>query len=182
MSPSPTHIREREKKKKKDDTMTLDDFIIESCYTDEQEEYSPREAYAQVDTNNYVDDTIIANEVCIFMSCKDKVSKKTGKNYRSRNCITKLYIDNEEVKLTFFNEMFNNYDESKETLKVKTNHPVMALVQYLSQNYEHNTFTINLPKFKETLQKIDQIKVKIYEYNDKGYPKHSFKVLAHSEK
>lgn len=161
-----------------------DDFLISSDYFEEQqqsEEESMRNLYSDAFAEDYVDETIIANLCTVYVSTKEKTSSK-GNTYTSNLCITKVFIDEEEVKIAFFDEMFNNYDERKNRITVMGNHPIAEIVRGLTGNTQHNRFIIDLDKFQEKLSNIEQMRIRIYQYMDNGYERSSFKVLAFSEK
>ena len=162
-----------------------DDFLISSDYYEEEQvneadsiRYNYEDAYGE----DYDGEIIISNLTSIYVSTKTKVSQRTGKEYIDNTVITKLFCDSDEVKVTFFDKVFSRYDERKNRITTQGNEALAELVRGLTGNTRDNRFVLDLDKFQEKLATLDQVKVKIYSYDDKGYEKYSFKVLAYSEK
>lgn len=160
-------------------------FLISSDYYEEEQvneadriRYSYEDAYGE----DYEGEIIISNLTSIFVSTKEKISQRTGKPYIDNTVITKLFCDEEEVKLTFFDKVFGRYNEEKGTITALGNEPLAELVRGLTGNTRDNRFVIDVDEFKDKLATLEQVKVKIYSYEDKGYERYSFKVLAFTEK
>lgn len=161
-----------------------EDWLLEVDDYEEQtltEEEQFREKYTDASPEDYENEVIICDQIRLFMSNKDKTSK-AGNEYRSHNNITKLYIDSDETKVALFDEMFSDYTEETDILVARGQNPVVRLLQVLTNNPNRNYFKIKYTPFCERVKKIDQLKLEIYSYNVNGFEKHSFKVLAYSEK
>lgn len=145
------------------------------------EEESIREMYDRALPEDYDGETIIVDQIRLFMSCKDKTSK-TGKEYRSHNNITKIYIDEDETSIAFFDEFFDKYDEETDILVAHGQNPIVQLLQVLTGNPRKNVFKIKYSAFAESLKEIDKLKIKIYSYYRGNYENWSFRVLTYSQK
>lgn len=159
------------------------DFVISSDYYEQQiltDEESIRQSYEQAYPEDYVDETITVNSIDVFVNTREKTSR-SGNTYTSNLCITRLYIDEDETRLAFFDEMFNRYDEENNTITVTGNHPLAEIVRVLTGNTRDNRFVIDLGRFQDRLARIDQLRCRIYSYVDNGYVRYSFNVLAFSE-
>lgn len=160
------------------------DWLIEADEYEEKElseEESVREMYTRALPEDYVDDTIVIDQIRLFMSNKDKTSKN-GKEYRSHNNVTKIYIDGDETSIAFFDEMFDNYNEETDVLVARGQNPIVQLLQVLTNNPHKNRFKIKYSAFAERVEQIDKLKIKIYSYYRGNYENWSFRVLAYSDK
>lgn len=160
------------------------EWLLEADEYEEREfseQESIRESYTRSLPEDYEDEPVIIDQIRLFMSSKDKISK-AGKEYRSNNNVTKLFIDDDETSIAFFDEFFDNYDEETDVLVARGQNPIVQLLRVLTNNPTKNVFKIKYGAFVERVEKLEKLRVKIYRYYQGTYEKWSFVVLAFEDK
>ncbi len=159
--------------------MSLDNFLVSSEIEEEQEideAFVMRMQYEKATPEDYEGDTIIIDAVSLSPMFSEMKTSKAGNDYKSNKCILTLFNDEDETQIPFYIENFRDYKEEKDLLIVKGHNPLAKIVKKLSNDKVNNKFTIKYDKFRETCNRLINLKVEIYEYDRNGYTDHSIRI------
>ena len=162
--------------------MDLNDIIYEQGVEQENENNLSDEDYVRIQYEKAYPEDYASDDAVLFdavrlspMFSEEKVSK-AGNTYQSNKCILTFYNDVDELQVPFYVENFRDYDQEKDSLKVKGSNPLCRLLQGLTQG-SNNYFRVNFDGLRKVVDSIGAINVSIETITQSnGYTDYTFKV------
>lgn len=145
----------------------LNEGIIEESTIEEKElteEEAIRMGYDNAYPEDYVDTPITINAFYLGeMNVDPAKPKKNGETYHSSKCVLQCYYDNDEIRIPFFIENFNEYNKETGNLVVSGKNVLARIIRKI-KNTNSNRFVVNYEILREVINETTDLPITIKEF------------------